>query len=147
MANEELGEFFFSVYDKSKRETNQLLLDFFFYKHISLHGWFFFFEIYKSVWFRNVTRNAKDVHRCQVNVRLRRYLFFLPPPPFLLHLESKLFYFLSSCLSRRFTEGHGGTLTDWQHGSLQMSTCMITSFKSKTFMDLFRRDSTWLVGR
>lgn len=142
--------FLCAVWQIKKRKIKTFIW-FFFYKHISLHGWSFI-----NLWFRNVTWNARDVHRCQVNIWLRRCFFFFSWPLLLPLAEFFqtagmffcLFFFnmflFYSFLSRRFTEGHKEHwLTDSME-ACKMSTCMIYLIQiSKTLMDLFRRDSTW----
>lgn len=149
MRNKEVNPFFF-VYDKSKREKPRLLFDFLIYKHVKLHGWsvfliYWFFLI--NLWSRNVTRNARDVHRCQVNVQLCCLLGFFSCPPlaeFSLPNSWNVFYIYLVLLSEVY-RGTQGTLTDWltawKLANVHMHDNLIQI--SKTFMDLFRRDSTW----
>lgn len=89
--------------------------------------------------FRNVTQDARDVHRCQVNVRLRRGLFVLLPLGWVQSPTLGMFL-LYLCLSVSEVLQRDTGNTDWldvhMHGNL-----------SKTLMDLFRRDSTRYIDR
>lgn len=68
-------------------------------------------NLFINLWFRNVTQNATDVHRCKVNIQLHHGLSC----PFLLHitvfsLSNSWNVFIINFFPFSFMDVYGGTL-------------------------------------